>query len=75
VRNLKEYCCPICGYEPPEEDYKVKGVLYPKITTHNKKIDDMVIMNFNGEYSFYDWNETHWCPKCRKEFSFDNSSI
>ena len=71
---MNQFTCPTCGYKPPDEDYKIKSVKYPKIVSHNKKIGDLVVMNYNGEYSSYDWTETHWCKKCKKQFSFENSS-
>jgi hypothetical protein len=73
------YQTPCCQNEIPEWEYtKYKGhngKYYPKIISHNKKIGELVLMNFNGEYLSYDWTEIHYCNKCKVEYEFLNSSI
>lgn len=72
------YQTPCCHQEIPnmEQQYKGNnGQIYPKIISHNKQIGDFILMNFNGEYSSYDWTEIHFCNKCNIEYHFYNSSI
>jgi len=71
------YETPCCKKSLPEweqaEEYKGKnGEKYPKIISHNKKIGDTAIANFNGEYSTYDWTEIHYCNQCNVEYDFLN---
>lgn len=70
-------CCrsEIPEWEPGNEYLGNNGEKYPKIISHNKRIGDFTIMNFNGEYSSYDWTEIHYCNKCNVEYEFENSSI
>jgi hypothetical protein len=74
-----EYKTPCCGEEATDFDgncYKGNnGKKYPKFISHNKKIGDITLLNFNGEYSSLYWTEIHFCNKCNVEYDFENSSI
>jgi|AntAceMinimDraft_16_1070373.scaffolds.fasta_scaffold69162_2 hypothetical protein len=85
-----EYNCPICNWEPREfcgtfyrvVDGEIKEDLsawdleetglplpkdyYPKYGQKHEVHND-----FFG----YEWEETHKCPHCNKEFTFINSNI
>ena len=79
IKVSKDYNCPGCGKHTPdwepENEYKGKnGEEYPKIISHNKKIGDIVLLNFSGEYSSYDWTEIHYCNDCEIEYQFENSN-
>jgi len=57
------YECPDCGWDP-EESIPVK------CTT--PKSCQWAAMEFGG--SPVDWEETHFCPNCKEEFTFTNSN-
>jgi len=78
--NCNGYRTPCCNSDIPEmeklESYPGNnGKMYPQMISHNKRFGDLILMNFNGEYSSYDWTEIHFCNKCNVEYSFLNSSI
>ena len=73
-KKEKEYyndtCCPKCGWEPPSFDgryYTVKGKEYP--------IFSGVRRYYNGHFDMNDWDETHCCPKYKKEYTFGNGAV
>jgi hypothetical protein len=77
---VNDYKTPCCHSDSPDwegdETYLGNnGEQYPKIISHNKTFGELTIMNFNGEYSSYDWTEIHYCNKCNVEYQFENSSI
>ena len=66
--NDTSCCCPDCGWADNSGDdnkYIVNKKEYPIITNYHPAC---------GEYSGYDWDETHCCPFCKKEFEYGNSS-
>lgn len=60
-----DHCCPTCGKEP-EEFYgryeKINGKSYPVFSKERKY--------FNGNNDMHDWDETHYCKKCKQEWAF-----
>lgn len=68
IPKAKDYKCP-CGNVAHEYDpakgYKVKGVLYPKYFNERK--------GYNGD-DYHDWEEIHFCKKCKKEYWFTNGA-
>jgi len=70
------YQTPCCKESIPEfEGDKYKGnngKKYPKMISHNKRIGDLIIANFDGEFSTYSWTEIHYCNQCNIEYEFLN---
>jgi hypothetical protein len=61
-----QFCCPTCKTDPPDRDYTVKGKKYPRcVNAHS---------GFNGDYDYNDWDEIHYCRKCKIEYYFTNGS-
>lgn len=68
--EASQYNCPTCNFEPPETDgtfYKVGNKKYP-IYNNTRKY-------YNGWNDMHDWDETHFCPNCKKEFTFSNGAV
>lgn len=70
IRNLprgKEYRCPTC-LEPPPEDtqYTRNKKKYPRYYNEVK--------GFNGSNNYWDWDEVHYCKKCKIEYYFTNGA-
>lgn len=65
--NGESYSCPTCKTAPPERDfgYKVNKTKYPKYYNECK--------GFNGE-TYHDWDEVHFCKKCKIEYYFTNGA-
>jgi hypothetical protein len=40
----------------------------------NKKVYPVYGKSYPKYFGGYDWEETHYCPYCKKEFSFGNGS-
>lgn len=61
-----EYSCPTCKTYPNDNEigYKVKGIQYPKYFNRHRGSTP------NG--NFDNWDEVHWCKKCKQEFYFEN---
>ena len=57
----KDYHCPKCGAEYPDEDYSIEGEKYPK---------------YYNQHTYYygnvEWTEVHKCPKCKSLYYFEN---
>lgn len=66
--KLHSYSCPNCSIYPNDNElgYKVKGVKYPKRYNERK--------GFNGSCDYWDWDEVHYCKKCKHEFYFTNGA-
>lgn len=64
----KDYSCPTCGtdYNDKELCYKVKGVQYPKYFNERK--------GFTPHGDYHNWDEVHFCKKCKQEYYFDNGA-
>ena len=50
----------------PPKGFKAYPVYGPQVFSY------AAAMEFGGNP--VDWEETHWCPKCKKEFSFGNGN-
>lgn len=64
------YDCPTCGWEPPAFEgkyYHRNGKKYPVFGNAHQY--------FNGSFDMNDWDETHYCSNCKKEFTFTNGSV
>lgn len=55
-----------CTYTCEFDEYEVNGKAYP--IYQNEQYTS------NPSCAGYDWQETHYCPFCKKEYTFDNSS-
>ena len=67
---FSDYNCPICNWEPPAFEgkyYKVNGKKYPIFHNEHKY--------YNGNFDMHDWDETHCCKVCKKEFIFTNGAV
>lgn len=64
------YGCPTCQYDEFPDNCPVdfyvgsNDVVYPKRSYSTP----------SNDYTYDSWTETHFCPICKKEFSYDNSS-
>lgn len=91
MNDFNEYCCPKCGWEPPDFNgtfYRiVKGEVkldlshwdleetgLPQPPEYYPKFGNKWPSN-HPDFHGVEWEETHFCPHCKKEFSFINSSI
>ena len=68
MEYISEYNCPTCNSEPPDSEYRATKykVKYPKYTTP--------VHSYNGWNDMIYWDETHYCKKCKTEFTFSNSN-
>lgn len=76
VKDLKDikwsgygnYNCPQCKEDHPLTDtsYRRKGKKYPERYNHT--------IGFNGNGDFDDWDEVHYCRKCKIEYWFTNGA-
>jgi len=62
------YCCPTCGSIPSYNDlgYRVRGVKYPKYFNERE--------GSTPDGNYHDWDEVHYCKKCKQEFYFENGA-
>lgn len=70
VYNLpraKNYACPQCGKDHPDSDqgYKGGGKRYPRYVNERK--------GWAGDY-YHDWEEVHYCRKCKIEYYLTNGA-
>lgn len=67
----RNYTCPTCGSEPPDpgEIYLAtkSKIEYPQYFNNRKY--------YNGSYDMHDWEELHYCKKCKKEYWFHNGAV
>lgn len=71
-RETHGYDCN-CGWLPPEEMYKTEysgDEVYPKEEGRISSAYASFEFGING----HDWQEVHFCPLCKEEFEFSNSS-
>lgn len=64
------YCCQDCGEESQEfggEYETINGKKYPIFTNERKY--------YNGTYDMHDWDETHYCKNCKKEYTFSTGAV
>ena len=83
---MQNYNCPECGWKPPIDKMyevvngkikKLKAEDFEKfLETENPypKIIDMKTELIDGLFEGTKWTEVHYCPKCNKEFSFENAN-
>jgi len=82
---VSEWTCPDCHFDPPEFDgnfYKFNETEKKIETKHFEdgvKVPDNYYPKFGPrEYrrmdSGFDFEEIHYCPNCKKEFSFYNGT-
>jgi predicted nucleic-acid-binding Zn-ribbon protein len=75
-----EYGCPKCGYDEyiNDSNYEHKGFYMIRKELKREKYPKYGKTKYlNPGYmggARYEWDETHWCPKCRQEFTVTNSA-
>lgn len=64
----KNYCCPNCKKPPPDNDlgYKGKGEKWPKYKNESQ--------GSTMDGSYHDWDEIHYCRKCKIEYYYSNGA-
>jgi len=65
-RKEREWLCPLCNWETPDDCYYVDKEKFPKIEEERP---------FQGEYDGYEWIEVHKCKRCKSTWWFNNSSV
>jgi biotin synthase-related radical SAM superfamily protein len=61
------YSCPTCKEPPPDNEtgYRRNKQKYPKCFNERK--------GYNGD-DYWDWEEVHYCSKCKIEYYFTNGA-
>ena len=86
-----KYNCPNCGFKPPiDKTYIIKNDKVKKIKIEDEnseniekyldneiwpKIIEMKTEIIDGMFDGNAWTEVHYCPNCKKEFSFENANF
>jgi hypothetical protein len=85
---MKKYTCPDCGFKPPiDKIYFIKNDKIKKRSMDDiidfenddnvywPKINNMRTEVIDGMFDGNSWIEIHYCPNCKKEFSFENANF
>jgi hypothetical protein len=82
------YCCRNCNWEVDVNGYyyikegetvditrydEKNCIYYPDVNlSGDNKVYPIISEFTKNRYGRYEWRETHFCPKCKEEFSYIN---